>query len=200
MKTLFKIGFKEIPDINTTILHTSDFNITNDSIEFLNNKCEVIMKNAPCDLNLIPNSLLLELDLLELRNKKELTKQDEITINILTSLTTDKKVVVFCDILSYIDNGLKSQIISKLKSKNKIIINYTSNIEETLLLEYLMVTNKDAIIMEGLTTLVLQEEKILKRLGFGLPFIVELSSGLKYYHIIDKIYFDPESLVNDLWK
>jgi len=54
--------------------------------------------------------------------------------------------------------------------------------------------------MEGKKELVLQEEKILKKLGFNLPFIVELSNGLKYYGVIDKVYFNNEELVNVLWK
>ena len=54
--------------------------------------------------------------------------------------------------------------------------------------------------MEGLKEQVLQEEKILKKLGFHLPFIVELSNGLKYYGLVDKIYFKNEELVNALWK
>ena len=54
--------------------------------------------------------------------------------------------------------------------------------------------------MEGKKEAVLQEEKILKKLGFSLPFIVELSKGLKYYQVVDKIYFNNVELVNDLWK
>ena len=56
------------------------------------------------------------------------------------------------------------------------------------------------MIIEGNTQAVLEEERIIKKLGFNLPFIVELSSGLKYYNIVDKIYYDLESLVNYLWK
>ena len=54
--------------------------------------------------------------------------------------------------------------------------------------------------MEGNTKDILKEEKIIKKLGFNMPFIIELSNGLKYYNIVDKLYYDNESLVNDLWK
>ena len=43
------------------------------------------------------------------------------------------------------------------------------------------------------------EEKLLKRLGFGLPFIVDLSLSLEFYDILDKIYYDTSSLVGELW-
>ena len=87
-----------------------------------------------------------------------------------------------------------------LKENNKQIINYTTDIEETLLLEYLMVIQNNNIIMEGLKEDILKEEKILQKLGFNLPFIVELSLGLKYYNLVDNLYFNNESLVNSLWK
>ena len=54
--------------------------------------------------------------------------------------------------------------------------------------------------MEGTKEQVLNEEKILKKLGFNLPFIIELSKGLKLYGLIDKIYFNNEELVSALWK
>ena len=53
--------------------------------------------------------------------------------------------------------------------------------------------------MEGYKEDILKEEKILKKLGFNLPFIVELSNGLKYYGLVNKLYYDNESLVSDLW-
>ena len=87
-----------------------------------------------------------------------------------------------------------------MKSNHKRIINYTTQIEETLLLDYLVITHENTIIMEGAKELVLKEEKILKKLGFNLPFIVELSSGLKYYGLINKIYFNSKELVDELWK
>ena len=54
--------------------------------------------------------------------------------------------------------------------------------------------------MEGKKELVLLEEKILKKLGFNLPFVVELSNGLKYYGLVNKVYFNMEELVDVLWK
>ena len=41
---------------------------------------------------------------------------------------------------------------------------------------------------------------MINRLGIEIPFIVDLSSKLKLYGLIDDIYFDEETLVNDIWK
>ena len=200
MEILFKINNKDIPKINTTILHTSKSNYNVDMFEFINNNCEVIIKTSRTDINDIPLKILDSYNCLELAKKDELTNNDEIKINILKSLCSEKEVIVFYDILNYIDNKMKDKLIKELVSQNKIIINYTTEIEETLYLDYLIIVHENNVIMEGQTKEVLNEEKIIKKLGFNMPLIIELSSGLKYYGVVNKKYYDIESLVEDLWK
>lgn len=200
MENLFRINTKEIPNLDLTILHTSKYNYSVDMLEFINNNCEVITKTNKENINDIPLKILDSYNCLDLTNKKELTFIDEIKIKILKSLSTDKDIIVFYDILNYIDNDSKSRIIKELKENGKRIINYTTEIEETLLLDYLMVVHNNEIIMEGNTKEVLNVEKIIKKLGFNMPLIMELSNGLKYYNVINKTYYDIESLVDDLWK
>lgn len=200
MEILFKINNKDIPKINTTLLHTSKNNYNVDMLEFINNNCEVIIKTSRTDINDIPLKILDSYNCLELAKKDELTNTDEIKINILKSLCSDKEVIVFYDILNYIDNELKDKLIKELIKQDKTIINYTTEIEETLYLDYLIIVHENNVIMEGQTKEVLNEEKIIKKLGFNMPLITELSSGLKYYGVVNKKYYDIESLVEDLWK
>lgn len=200
MEILFKINNKDIPKINTTLLHTSKNNYNVDMLKFINNNCEVIIKTSRTDINDIPLKILDSYNCLELAKKDELTNTDEIKINILKSLCSDKEVIVFYDILNYIDNELKNKLMKELIKQDKIIINYTTEIEETLYLDYLIIVHENKVIMEGQTKEVLNEEKIIKKLGFNMPLITELSSGLKYYGVVNKKYYDIESLVEDLWK
>ena len=200
MEILFKINNKDIPKMNTTLLHTSKNNYNVDMLEFINNNCEVIIKTSRTDINDIPLKILDSYNCLELAKKDELTNTDEIKINILKSLCSDKEVIVFYDILNYIDNELKNKLMKELIKQDKIIINYTTEIEETLYLDYLIIVHENKVIMEGQTKEVLNEEKIIKKLGFNMPLITELSSGLKYYGVVNKKYYDIESLVEDLWK
>lgn len=200
MEKLFEINGKTILDVDTTILHTSKYNYNSDIIELIHNDCEVITKNNNSNINDIPLRLLADLDLLELINKKDLTKIDEILISVLTSLTSPKNVIVFYNILTYIDNEIKALIIKMLKDAGKRIINYTGEVEETLLLDYIVLVHKNEVVMEGNKEVVLLEEKIIKKLGFNLPCVVELSNGLKYYGILDKIFYDKKLLVDVLWK
>lgn len=200
MNELFNVNNKIIYNINTTILYTSSFNYTDDAIYYLNNNCVVITKDRGMDTFEIPNDIFELFHEEKLIHKKDLTKIDELKLKILASLNTNKTVFVFFDILTYLDKDFKERLIRYLILNKKRIINYTTDVEETLLLDYLVVLHENKIIMEGQKELILQEEKILKKLGFNLPFIVELSNGLKYYGVIDKVYFNNEELVNVLWK
>ena len=109
------------------------------------------------------------------------------------------KTIVFNETFYNFKNDEINKIISLLKMRNINFINITSNIEETLLGDYIYILNNGKVIIEGGTKKVLEEEKILKHLGFGLPFVVDLSTQLKCYGILNKIYYNMESLVNDLW-
>lgn len=200
MNELYKLKDKTIYDIDTTILYTSSYNYTDDAIYFINNNCLVITKDRSTDYNDIPNNIYEIFHVEELETKKERTELDELKLKILSNLNSKERTIVFFNCLTYLDNDFKEILIKYLKQKNKRIINYTTEIEETLLLDYLIVFHEGKVIMEGLKELVLKEEKILNKLGFRLPFIVELSIGLKYYGLVNKIYFDKEKLVNDLWK
>ena len=200
MNKILNIRNITILDIDTSILFTSEYNYLNDAKELINNSSLVVINGEDkMSVNDIPPSIIIRFNCDYLLQKKDLTLIDQIKINILCNLTSSKPVLVFMDILTYLDSNFKKEVIKYLKEKNKRIINYTSNIEETLMLEYIIIIQNDIIIMEGLKESVLQEEKIIKKLGFSLPFIVDLSSGLKYYNLVTKIYFDNERVVNDLW-
>lgn len=200
MQKLFSINNKEIKNIDTTILYTSEYNYNTDAVSLLNNGCTIISKNSHLDISDIQEDLLREFNCTYLKKKKLLTKEDEYKINILASLSSPSKAIVFLNILTYLDNEFKKNIIKYLKNNNCQIINYTTDIEETLLLDYIILIHNNEVVMEGQTSEVLKEEAIIKKLGFKLPTIVELSSGLKLYGLVNKIYIDKESLVNDLWK
>lgn len=87
-----------------------------------------------------------------------------------------------------------------LKSQNIIVFYVTNSIEDTIYFDYLIVLKNNQIAMEGKTIMVLQEEKLMKLLGFSLPFYVNLSIQLKYYGLLDKICFTKEELEESLWQ
>ena len=199
MEKLFQINNKDFNKVSTTVLYTSSYNYLDDAKEFIHHNIVVITKDQNANINNIPEYLLKSFNCLELLNKPNLTRIDNLKITILDNLNNKSEVYVFLNVLTYLDNEFKKRVINYLKEHNKIIINYTEDIEEALLLDYIIVIHDNKIIMEGYKEDILKEEKILKKLGFNLPFIVELSNGLKYYGLVNKLYYDNESLVSDLW-
>ena len=109
------------------------------------------------------------------------------------------KQVVFYETWYNLRKNELQEILALLKLQNISFIYVTSNAEYTLLGDYIYVYDEDRIIVEGKKETVLKEERLLKKLGYGLPFVVDLSTQLIYYDILDKVYFDMDYLVGDLW-
>ncbi len=195
-----KVNGKTFKNNSTTVLFTSEFNYHQDEIEFINRGYIVIDKNNTNKLEDISLELLKEFNCEYLLEKNNYSKSEKIKINILSNIKSPKDTIIFFNVLTYLDDGFKHKVINYLKEKEKRIINYTSEIEETLFLQNIIVVHDGKIVMEGKSESVLLEEKILTRLGFKLPTIVELSKGLKYYGVINNIYYSNEELVKDLWK
>ena len=124
----------------------------------------------------------------------------QIYLKIITLINVKDKTIVFDDVLTFLNPLQKSYIIKYLKDNELTYFNFTSDIEEILYTKYLIVNSKDGVIIEGKTRSVLNEEKLLKRSGFALPFSVDLSHQLKDYGLIDKEYYSIDKLVNDLWQ
>lgn len=112
----------------------------------------------------------------------------------------NRKKVIFYNVLNNLKDDELKTLFAFLKENNIIFINVTNDIELCLYTEYLMIYDDSKILIEGSTIEVLKNEKLLKRLGVHLPFIVELSLLLKDYGLVNKIYLDKESLVDKLWK
>ena len=109
------------------------------------------------------------------------------------------KRIVFNETFYYLNNSEKKEILDLLNKQNIKYIIIIFYVYDTLLADYLIVFDKENIVVEGSSKEVLKEEKLLKRLGFGLPFVVDLSLSLEFYDILDKVYYDTSSLVGELW-
>ena len=131
---------------------------------------------------------------------EELNKADRYYVLIILALLSNKKYIVIDDILcnlrkKYIEN------IYKYAKKNKIsIINVASTLDNVLYSDYVIFLYKSKIAMEGNVIDTLKEEKLIKRLGFRLPFMYDLSLQLNYYEVLDDIIIDREKMVDKIWK
>lgn len=102
--------------------------------------------------------------------------------------------------LSYEDKKIILKDFSTLKKMGITILITSSNLEDSLFVDQLLILNQGGILIEGLPLKVLKEDSVLNKIGLQLPFFVDLSLKLQYYNLIDKIYLDQESLVEELWK
>lgn len=109
------------------------------------------------------------------------------------------KQVIFNEILYGLKLDEKMEIFKLLKKQNISYINVTSNVEDAIYYDYIFVYDGNKLVLEGSRNEVLKEEKTLKRLGYGLPFVVDLSIQLNYYDIFNKVYYDLDELVRALW-
>lgn len=142
------------------------------------------------------------LPLLE-KSPKSLSTSSKAKLSIARALITKPKILVLDNILSLLDISDYKTIIETLKEfvdKGGIILNFTSEIEETMLGTKVIITDEDKIIVSGSTLSVLNEEKIMKRLGYGLPFIVLLNKYLKDYNLVNLYTLTYEGLVGEIWK
>lgn len=109
------------------------------------------------------------------------------------------KQVIFNETLYGLKLDEKMKIFKLLKKQNISYINVTSNVEDAIYSDYIFVYDGNKLVLEGSRNEVLKEEKTLKRLGYGLPFVVDLSIQLNYYDIFNKVYYDLDELVRALW-
>lgn len=116
------------------------------------------------------------------------------------SLSKNPEILFIDNLFSFLSKKDIKKFMDYFKNNNITVVNFSNNIEEALLYDYMVVLDDGLVAIEGKTNQVLQEEKILKRLGIGLPFYVDLSIQLKLYGLIDGIYLNKKELVDKLWK
>lgn len=109
------------------------------------------------------------------------------------------KRIVFNEIWYYLSKEEKSELLEILKRRNVSFVNITSNVEDVIYSDYVIIYDDDKKILEGNKEMVLRNEKLLKRLGYGVPFVVDLSIQLNYYDIFDTVYYDMDKLTEALW-
>ncbi len=146
---------------------------------------------------------LFRLTALMEESPKSISVSAKVKLNIARAFITKPKILVLDNVLSSLDEKDFKLVVQNLKTyvdQGGIILNFTTEIEETLLGSKVIITNEDKIILSGYTLSVLNEEKLMKRLGYSLPFIILLNKYLKDYNLIDYYILSYERLVDEIWK
>lgn len=143
-------------------------------------------------------------DYFELENiiKKDfidLNSEERIYIKILSLLIIIPSIICIDDLLTYLNKDKKIKILNYIKEKSISLINVTSDMEELLLADKILIMNKGKKEIYDKTEVVLSKEEIFKDLGLSLPFIYDINNLLKSYELIKENHIIERELVDLLW-
>lgn len=124
-------------------------------------------------------------------------------VSLAIALAHEPKILILDDALNMIDSVKREKIYNILKAINKrgiSIINITHNSEDLLKGTDIILISDGKILLQEKVQDAFNNPKLFTENNIDLPFVIDLSIKLLYYHAIDKIYFDIKKLVGALWK
>ena len=130
----------------------------------------------------------------------DLSVENRIFIKILSLLIIRPKLFSIDDLLTYLSTDKKNMILNYIKENNIILLCVTSNMEELLLFDKILVMDKGKKRLFDNRENVLNNEELFNELGLNLPFIYDINSLLKSYDLIDNNHIIYKELVDILWK
>ena len=54
--------------------------------------------------------------------------------------------------------------------------------------------------MSGTYKEIIMRDNELTKIGIEIPLMIDLSRKLQFYNLIDGLYYDPDKVVDKLWK
>lgn len=136
-------------------------------------------------------------------NKKdidELTFGEYYYLAILIKMSLKPEVLVIDNLFGYLNNKHKQKVINLAKKTNVTLVIFDNELYYSYDGFNVIVIYNNKTAVQGEFKDVVLQEKILKRLGYELPFYVDLSTQLKLYGVVDKICYQKEDLEELLWK
>ena len=152
------------------------------------------------------NDIADYLDIKDLLNKpvNYLSGGEKQLVALASVLLTTPKILILDEafvMLDGVNHRKLLNLIRKIHQENKItIINVTHDMNDTIYSDRIIVMNNGQIVLNDKKDAVYEQEKILKKVGLSLPFMVDLSKRLSYYDLTDKVYLNMCQMVEHLWK
>ena len=145
-------------------------------------------------------SKLFGFDKLLNKDYDTLCLKDKKIVNLGIGILSKPKVLVLDNILEGLDKKNKNIILRKLKKLKITMINLSNDVNDALISDEVVIIGGGKVLLKGSKKRVLEDENFFETYDMELPFTVNLSNKLKFYELIDRVYFDDKKLVDDLWK
>lgn len=130
----------------------------------------------------------------------EMSIEEKVFIKILSLLIINPKLIAIDDLLTYLNYEKKQLIINYIKEKNMIFICATSNMEEILYFDKIILMDKGKKVLFNDLNEFLKNEKNFSNYNLEMPFIYSLNNLLKDYELIKENHIVYKELTDVLWK
>lgn len=144
----------------------------------------------------IENLLYKEINMLSHSQKK--------IVAFAQSIIHEPPIILIDGLFDSLDSYYKNKVITYLKQINKtkksIIIFTTSNSEDLMFSDNLLVIKNGKIAINGNIKELLINENLFLKNDVKLPFLIDLSFKLKIYDLIDRLVFDIDEMVDEIWQ
>lgn len=145
----------------------------------------------------------LEISYSLMENPNNLSFGNKQILLIIKTLIVAPKIILIDNILSSISERYRKNILKYLKHLQKTakitIVQTTNNPEDTLYSDYIGVILDGKIDHFGKRDDMYNNYDVWNKLNTSLPFMVELSTKLKYYDLVDEVVIDMDEMVEKLW-
>lgn len=136
------------------------------------------------------------------KNITSLTNIEKAKLQIIIALIHEPSILILDDAFTELDNKTKEFMLNKLKILNEkglTIINITTDLSTIYNSNDIYLLNDTKLEKLGNVTDTFEQDNYLRSIGFEIPFVVDLAIKLKFYGLLDKIYYDLNLLEDNLW-
>jgi len=148
-------------------------------------------------------SELLEIrDIVNVKNRKLSTYQ-KVLVLIGASIIHNPRILFLDDVFRNLTDEESVSLFKVLKKivlkRDLTVIYTTSNLLDVLEADRALVMDGGKILFDDKPTAILELDNELAKIGIAIPTMIDLSMKLKFYNLVDKIYLDPDKVVDQLW-
>ena len=147
---------------------------------------------------------LLKLEDYLLKNPTELSGGEKQKVALACALVTEPRILVLDEALCMVDINERKELLDTIKYYNEkkrvTVVSFTHNLEEAIYSDRLVILNNGVIIVDGSFPIVFKEERVMRKIGLEVPFMIELTQKLRVLGVLDEIDLDMDKVVSKLWK